>query len=344
MIYIYAPTIKEGGGKVVLQYTLKLLQGKSYVALITKEVLKVNWLQGQRVKVITPGFLSRLKAEFWLFKNVEINDSVICMGNLPPIFKLKSKVIVYLQNAFLIDPLFKNLSTSDFFKYSLLKIFFIFFSRNVNLYLVQTNLMKEEFLSKFGINYRVEVLPFVEMKSIFERDFINDCKKITPKYDFIYVASGEKHKNHIRLIDAWIFLAKQNLYPSLCLTLNLTQSRVLEEKIHDAISKYGVKISNVGHVSRNKVYELYVSSGALIYPSLVESFGIPLMEAEAASIGIVASELDYVRELVDPNETFNPYSPRSIASAVKRYMKIELNTNNYVSVEESSEMLKKVFL
>ena len=114
MIYIYAPTIKEGGGKVVLQYTLKLLQGKSYVALITKEVLKVNWLQGQRVKVITPGFLSRLKAEFWLFKNVEINDSVICMGNLPPIFKLKSKVIVYLQNAFLIDPLFKNLSTSDY--------------------------------------------------------------------------------------------------------------------------------------------------------------------------------------------------------------------------------------
>jgi len=38
MIYIYAPTIKEGGGKVALQYTLKLLQGKSYVALITKEV------------------------------------------------------------------------------------------------------------------------------------------------------------------------------------------------------------------------------------------------------------------------------------------------------------------
>lgn len=344
MIYIYAPTIKSGGGKVVLESTLKSLGSESYVALVTHEVLKEKWMEGVSFKVINPGVLSRLKAEFWLFKNVEINDSVLCMGNLPPIFRLRSKVIVYLQNRFLIDTLFKNLSTSDFFKYFLFKIFFMFFSRNVNLYLVQTNLMKEEFLYKFGIKKRVEVLPFIEMKSIFDREYINDCKKFTSKYDFIYVASGEKHKNHIRLIDAWIFLAKQNLYPSLCLTLNLRHNRVLEEKIHDAICNYGANISNVGDVTRNQVYELYVRSGALIYPSLVESFGMPLMEAEALSIGIVASELDYVRELVDPDETFNPYSPRSIAYAVKRYMKIELKRNNYVSVEEYSEMLKKVFL
>ena len=48
----------------------------------------------------------------------------------------------------------------------------------------------------------------------------------------------------------------------------------------------------------------------------------PLIEAKQAGLPILASELDYVRDVLDPDQTFDPNSDISIARAVKRYLGI----------------------
>ena len=65
---------------------------------------------------------------------------------------------------------------------------------------------------------------------------------------------------------------------------------------------------------------LYGKASALIYPSTLESYGLPLLEARAAGLPILTGELDYVRDIVDPEQTFDPRSALSIARAVKRFM------------------------
>ena len=50
---------------------------------------------------------------------------------------------------------------------------------------------------------------------------------------------------------------------------------------------------------------------------------LPLLEAQQLSMPILAPELDYVRDVVEPNETFNADSPTSMARAVMRHMNIE---------------------
>jgi hypothetical protein len=45
-----------------------------------------------------------------------------------------------------------------------------------------------------------------------------------------------------------------------------------------------------------------------------------LIEAHNINLPIIAAELDYVRDMVHPVETFDPKSPRSIARAVKRFL------------------------
>ena len=79
-------------------------------------------------------------------------------------------------------------------------------------------------------------------------------------------------------------------------------------------------IENVGLMTRQEIDRLYCESGALIYPSTLESFGLPLLEGAAAGLPILASELDYVRDVSVPVQTFDPRSPVSIARAVKRHM------------------------
>ena len=53
-----------------------------------------------------------------------------------------------------------------------------------------------------------------------------------------------------------------------------------------------------------------------IYPSLLESFGLPLIEAANRECKIIACDLPYVHEIIEPSLTFDPYSIESISNAI----------------------------
>ncbi len=100
-----------------------------------------------------------------------------------------------------------------------------------------------------------------------------------------------------------------------------------------------MSIVNRGQLSADGVAELYQSSTALIYPSKTESFGLPLIEAAQYKLPILDSELDYVRGLMEPIETFDPNSAVSIARAVRRFLG---NDEPTVHIHSSEEFLAKV--
>jgi glycosyltransferase involved in cell wall biosynthesis len=141
-------------------------------------------------------------------------------------------------------------------------------------------------------------------------------------HDFVYVSSGEQHKNHRTLLHAWALLADRGCRPSLCLTLDPTQFPDLVKWIERHSRENDLNVLNIGAVGFDEIHALYVKSKALIYPSLFESFGLPLLEATQAGLPVIAGELDYVRDLIEPSQTFDPTSAVSIARAVERHLGI----------------------
>ncbi|MBK8524694.1 MAG: glycosyltransferase [Betaproteobacteria bacterium] len=107
---------------------------------------------------------------------------------------------------------------------------------------------------------------------------------------------------------------------TLALTVDSNQYAQLIGWIDLRVSSSGLKIRNLGHLSACDITTLYAESGALIYPSLFESYGLPLLEATSFGLPIIASELDYVRDVSDPVFSFDPTSAVSIARSVKRYL------------------------
>ncbi|MGO7969159.1 hypothetical protein ACC720_38425, partial [Rhizobium ruizarguesonis] len=59
------------------------------------------------------------------------------------------------------------------------------------------------------------------------------------------VASGEAHKNHINLLEAWRILAEYGHRPSLALTLGAGANPRLEKKIAQLVRDEQVAVSNV---------------------------------------------------------------------------------------------------
>ena len=139
------------------------------------------------------------------------------------------------------------------------------------------------------------------------------------RWDFLYVADGVAHKNHLRLLEAWRLLAEEGLRPTLALTLG-ERDRALVDLVEAAIRRDGLNIENVGALPHAAMLRAYHEAGALVFPSTAESFGLPLIEAERSGLPVVASERDFVRDVCVPAQTFDPDSAVSIARAVKRFL------------------------
>ena len=78
------------------------------------------------------------------------------------------------------------------------------------------------------------------------------------------------------------------------------------KKIIEYIEDNNLNISIKPDLSRCDLLTYFSKVDCLIYPSLFESYGLPIVEAMNMNIPIIASELDFVRDLVDPDESFNP--------------------------------------
>jgi glycosyltransferase involved in cell wall biosynthesis len=160
------------------------------------------------------------------------------------------------------------------------------------------------------------------------------------KKNFLYVASGEPHKNHRNLTEAWALLAMEEIRPGLYLTLDKSRFSELCAWIEGKTKSLGLNVTNLGSISAQDLDRVYKGSLALIYPSDFESLGLPLIEARCAGLPILAAERDYVRDVVDPEETFDPNSPVSIARAVKRFLEIP---EKPLPVMDAREYLSKVY-
>ncbi|TRW92194.1 glycosyltransferase [Candidatus Methylobacter oryzae] len=324
-VFIHATNVHQGGGRSLLEALLQAIHGKAEFVLFLDQRMPIpeNGLHDAQIKRIKPSILQRWRAEKELSVTVAAGDTVLCFGNLPPLFRLPGRTVVFVQNRYLID----DVKLSGFplrvrLRLAIERLWLDKKMSNVSEFVVQTPTMKRLLEFKTQGSVPVRVLPFAAGSDgdASNMQSLPAQTKLMPKYDFIYIASGEPHKNHRRLIEAWRLLAEDGVFPSLCLTLDRSRFAELYTEIEVMRQRYGLKIINAGEFSHERIFALYGNAGALIYPSTFESFGLPLIEARQAGLAVLAAELDYVRDVLAPEQTFDPYSPISIARAVKRHL------------------------
>ena len=172
---------------------------------------------------------------------------------------------------------------------------------------VQTELMKKKLNKVYGIeNNKIHVYPIFDS---------NKIKSKKTNNSFVYVCNSSKHKNHKRLMDAFIKAANKIHY-KLHLKLTLSDTDFKKSQYNRTNTPDNLIIQNTGVVSKEKLSNLYLESKFLIFPSLNESLGLPLIEAVNRDCFILASDKEYVREVVNPSIVFNPYSSDSISEAI----------------------------
>ena len=310
-LVVHAPNLHQGGGRTLLLALLQAARDRD-CRLILDERMDTGALAGATVCLrVPPSIAGRLGADRALRRLAADADAVLCLGNLPPLFSLAAPVTLYLQNRNLVGP--RDLSEfrfSDRLRIAVERAWLRSRMSNVDEIVVQTPTMAE--LVRRHFRREARVLPFLPEE-------MTARAPQAKRFDFIYVATGEPHKNHRTLVEAWALLAREGIRPSLCLVLGANHAGLLTAWIEER-ARAGLDLHLFRGLPRAEVLRLYAASRALVFPSGFESLGLPLLEAQAAGLPILAGELDYVRDVVEPAQTFDPASPVSIARAVKRHL------------------------
>ena len=130
-------------------------------------------------------------------------------------------------------------------------------------------------------------------------------EKATNNELFFYPASLDPHKNHKRLFSSFNKIHKMN-YKKIILLVTLDSSQLPRE------TRNNKQIIFLGSQSIKFINQIYNLVDFLIFPSLNESLGLPLIEASLHNLPIIASDLDFVYDVCKPSLTFNPFCEKDI--------------------------------
>lgn len=147
----------------------------------------------------------------------------------------------------------------------------------------------------------------------------------------LYPANFWRHKNHLMLLTAFNMYRK--LHPESQLKLVCTgANNALKNQLVKTIKQLNLEswISLPGFVSDDLFSSLMSGCKALIFPSLYEGFGMPVLEAMANAKPVLCSNLTSLPEIAGQNALFfDPRKPDQIMMAIK-------------AVDEDSELIKKL--
>jgi glycosyltransferase involved in cell wall biosynthesis len=189
--------------------------------------------------------------------------------------------------------------------------------------ITESKFSKKCFIEKLGLDpEKIHVIP-LSADDRFSKPPDNQ-NSLIKKYDlpdeyFLYPANGWPHKNHLALIKGFSLYKKSFKTP---LHLVFTGSglqgmaAITDPISHNNISEY---VHILGYVEDEDMPGLYKNAQALVFPSLFEGFGIPLLEAMAMECPIIASSTTSIPEVAgDAAYYFDPTNTQSICDAMHR--------------------------
>lgn len=131
------------------------------------------------------------------------------------------------------------------------------------------------------------------------------------KEEYLLVVGTDPRKNVSVIIQAFSKIRK-----SLTGTILVIAGRMWEEL------PYTSEVSVLGHISREDLNVLYSGASALIYTSLYEGFGLPILEAMTVSCPVVTSNVSSMPEIAGGAAVLvNPKKVSEIAEGIKEVLK-----------------------
>lgn len=167
--------------------------------------------------------------------------------------------------------------------------------RKVNMIIVQTHWMRDALIKKAGVPAgKITILqPDISNNHIMQyTDTYENRKRL------FYPATAFTYKNHMTILKALDYAQKAGFEDYEMIFTITDHENSYTQELRKFSSAHKLRVIFGGQISRKQVFEMYARS-ILIFPSYVESFGLPLLEAKLSGTYVLASDCPFSREILD---------------------------------------------
>ena len=191
-----------------------------------------------------------------------------------------------------------NFQNLKFLMYKYIYSFFIFSNSKNSTFVVQTNWMKDAILEK---NKDIsEDRVFVISPTIDIRERNTCCERInSQKLKVIYPATPIFYKNHEIILDAMKLLSSQSQLGDMIFQVTFHPESYPEFVKKMKILGLEENIEFLGVLPYEKLMKEYEQASAVVFPSYLETFGLPLAEAAVLGKLIICSDLPYTHDVLN---------------------------------------------
>lgn len=189
--------------------------------------------------------------------------------------------------------------------------------------IVQTDWMKKACIEQVGIDTgKINVIsPKINLNinSYFKPSETNIKR-------FFFPAGAQSYKNHRIIVESCKRLKKQGINDyNVIFTLKGNENNSIAT-LYEEVKELDLPIEFVGGLSREGVFELYTKS-ILIFPSYIETFGLPMLEARLHKTIILASNCPFSNEILKEYENayfFNPFNSSELKNLMEKAIMNEI--------------------
>ncbi len=338
----------------LVNWLQKIDRKNEYVVLLRKNNFDLFKVEGENFsKVLADAKWYSVREQFLLpevIKKAKVDFVHFCHFNVPLFFKKKFIVTVHdlIKDDFKDNDVTTRSALIHGVKYAGYKIIRRKAVLASKFILVPSSATRDVLVKRFGIadekifvTHEAADPSFAKYRDIImgekEKKFLEEKYKIKFPYIF-YVGNAYPHKNISRLLDALKFVDPEMNFVNTCARSVFYQR--LNEEVHEKGLESRVILP--GFIPDQDISLLYKGASAYVFPSLIEGFGLPLLEAQMAGVPVVASRNPPLPEVGgDAAIYFDPFDPKDIAEKINKVIADEklrgrLISSGYKNVERFS--------
>ena len=177
--------------------------------------------------------------------------------------------------------------------------------------------------------------------------------KLPDQYIF-FIGNTDPKKNMFRTIRGYRQYCLQAENPLPLVIADIDEKFLLKVLKDSKALTLRQRIYLTGYVHNHDLPKIYQGAELFLYPSIRESFGIPLLEAMASGIPVISSQVSAIPEIAGNAALLvNPFDEISIGKAIHQVTNDEIYTKNLIktasahvqrySWQNSAENLKTIY-
>ena len=311
-IFINATALTSGGGLVTLKQFLNNIPDEpNYLYYIFCSVDSlIDEHQQKNIKFILPKYKKGLARIYWdmigLKRWSQYNDAtpdlIISLQNTTIYFNNDTiPQISYVMQAIpFVNKKWNIFDKSERILWFYKNIYPFFMSMHLgenHFVVTQSKWIKSEFAKKF--NFPLEkifaIRPIINISESSEKQVFDKNK-----YNIFCPSSPFVYKNNIEIANALLFLKNIN-HDISKFKVYITFEEKDDTKLHESILTNGLEnnFSFIGRITYDTMLKYYNGCNLVVFPSYLETFGLPLLEAASFGKPILCSNEAYAMEVIE---------------------------------------------